>query len=175
MHYTYAHTRNDTGKIFYIGKGVKYRANSISSRNQYWKNVADKHGYKIEILSYWKTAKEALDHEILLISCFKDMGYKLANLTDGGEGNLGWNPSLETRKKMSDSRKNLSEELRQKLSNASQGEKNAFFGKKHSEETKKKISIANKLKTPSFTGKKHSPETRAKMTASQKARWEKVK
>ena len=96
MHYTYAHTRNDTGKIFYIGKGIKYRCNESRSRNQYWKNIVEKHGYKIEILAYWKTAEEAYDHEKLLISCFKDMGYELANLTDGGEGCI--NPSKETNK-----------------------------------------------------------------------------
>ena len=174
MHYTYAHTRNDIGKIFYIGKGVKYRANATASRNQYWQNIATKYGYQIEILAYWKTHEEALDHEKVLISCFKDMGYKLANLTDGGEGSVGWNPSTETRQKMSASRQNVSSETRKKMSLAAQGKKNAFFGKTHSEETRKKISIANKLKTPSFTGKKHSAEAKAKMTASQKARWAKV-
>ena len=174
-HYTYCHTRNDTGKIFYIGKGVKYRANATKNRNKYWKNIVEKHGYSIEILAYWQSEKEALDHEKLLISCFKDMGYKLANLTDGGEGSTGWNPSIETRQKMSNSRKNLSQELRKKLSVASKGKNNAFFGKTHSEETKKKMSISAKSRPSSFANKKHSEETKAKMTASQKARWAKLK
>lgn len=174
-HYTYCHTRNDTGKVFYIGKGVKYRANAIKSRNQYWQNIVDKYGYSIEILAYWNTQAEALDHEKLLISCFKNMGYKLANLTDGGEGSTGWNPSAETRQKMSISRKNLSQDLRKKLSIAAKGENNAFFGKTHSEETKKKMSISAKSRKPSFINKKHTEETKAKMTVSQKARWAKVR
>lgn len=174
-HYTYCHTRNDTGKVFYIGKGVKYRANATKSRNQYWKNIVKKYGYSIEILSYWESEKEALNHEKLLISCFKDMGYKLANLTDGGEGSIGWNPTIETRQKMSISRKNISDELRKKLSDVAQGEKNAFYGKTHSEETKKRMSIAAKSRKPSFLNKHHSEETKAKMAASQKARWAKVK
>lgn len=175
MHYTYAHIRNDTGKIFYIGKGVRYRANAIKSRNQYWQNIVDKHGYKIEILAYWNTESEAFDHEKLLISCFKDMGYKLANLTDGGDGSSGWKASEETKRKMSYARQNMSDELRNKLSVASKGEKNPFFGKKHSEETRKKMVEAAKNRKPNFTGKKHSEETKAKMTASQKARWAKLK
>lgn len=174
-HYTYCHTRNDTGQVFYIGKGVKYRANATKSRNKYWKNIVEKYGYSIEILSYWKSEKEALDHEVLLISCFKDMGYKLANLTNGGEGTTGWNPSVETRQKMSISRKNLSQELREKLSIAAQGEKNAFFGKNHSEETKKKMSIAAKNRKHPWVNRKHTEESKAKMTASQKARWAKLK
>jgi len=50
-HYTYCHTRNDTGQVFYIGKGVKYRANATKNRNQYWKNIVEKYGYSIEILA----------------------------------------------------------------------------------------------------------------------------
>ena len=49
-------------------------------------NVANKYGYEVQILAYWKTNKEAFDHEMLLISCMKDMGIELTNLTDGGEG-----------------------------------------------------------------------------------------
>lgn len=175
MHYTYAHTRNDTGKIFYIGKGIRYRANAVTSRNQYWKNIANKHGYKIEILAYWKTAEEALDHETLLISCFKDMGYELANLTDGGEGNSGYVHTEEAKRKMSESRKNMPDKIRQKISIANKGERNPFFGKKHSEETRKKMSEAWKNRESNWKNKKHSEESKAKMTASQKARWAKLK
>jgi hypothetical protein len=89
MFYTYAHTRNDTGKIFYIGKGIGPRAWKTTRRNKYWKSVQQKHGVTVEILAHWGTEAEALDHEKLLISCFRDMGYKLANMTDGGEGTSG--------------------------------------------------------------------------------------
>ena len=145
MFYTYCHTRNDTGKIFYIGKGSrKYRASSKDQRNEYWQNIVNKHGFTSEILAYWDTEKEAFDHEKLLISCFKDMGYKLTNMTEGGEGCS--KPSLETRKKMSLSkigktspRKGaiLSIETKEKL-------RKANLGKKMSEEQKKKISKALK-------------------------------
>ena len=99
-YYTYAHIRLDTNKIFYIGKGKDYRFNA-KNRNKYWKNIAEKYGYRAEILAYWDTDKEAINHEILLISCFKDMVYKLANLTNGGEGMAGMKFTEEHRQKMS--------------------------------------------------------------------------
>ena len=88
--YTYAHTKPD-GTIFYIGQGTsKYkRAYLKNGRNQHWKNIVAKYGYKVEILAYWDSSEEAKSHEILLISCFKDMGIKLCNLTEGGEGTRG--------------------------------------------------------------------------------------
>ena len=145
MFYTYAHTRNDTDKIFYIGKGKNKQAWRKDSRNKYWQRIVKKHGYDVEILANWDTEQEAFDHEVLLISCFKDMGYELANLTDGGEGMS--NPSAETRAKLSESRK---------------GSKNPFFGKTHSDEVKAKMS-------KNRHGKKHSIETKFKMSMLQRA------
>lgn len=174
MYYTYAHIRNDTGKIFYIGKGKKYRA-TAKNRSKHWQNIANKCGYTAEILAYWTTEKESLDHEELLISCFKDMGYKLANKADGGVANSGWKHSEEYKMAMSIKRQNLSNDVRDKLSEAAKGEKNSFYGKKHSDETKKKMSIAAKNRKHSWINKKHSEESKAKMTASQKARWEKIR
>ena len=85
MFYTYAHTKPD-GTIFYIGAGSGRRAWSKTSRTQYWTNIEKKYGRQVEILANWKTSEEAFDHEKLLISCFRDMGYKLANFKDGGDG-----------------------------------------------------------------------------------------
>ena len=87
-HYTYAHTKPD-GTIFYIGKGIGKRAYS-KNRNDYWKRIVAKYGYEVKILAYWDTEEEALNHEVLLISCMKDMGIKLCNLTNGGEGISGY-------------------------------------------------------------------------------------
>jgi hypothetical protein len=143
MFYTYAHTRNDTNKIFYIGKGKNKQAWRKQDRNQYWQRIVKKYGHTIEILANWDTEQQAFDHEILLISCFKDMGYELVNLTDGGEGMS--NPSVETRIK---------------LSKARMGSKNPFFGKTHSDEVKAKMS-KDRL------GKKLSAETKAKISTAQ--------
>lgn len=130
QHYTYAHYKPD-GTIFYIGKGSGDRAYRKSHRNQYWKNIVKKYGdYKIDIIANWKTHEEALSHEILLISCFRDMGYSLANLTIGGEGVVGNKWSEESKIKLSISKtgKNLGHKFN--------------VSRKASEETKKKMSIA---------------------------------
>jgi hypothetical protein len=175
--YTYAHINKDTNKIFYIGKGFENRYKSTDRRNSYWHNIVSKHDFNAEILAYWDTEKEALDHEMLLISCFKDMGYKLANMTDGGEGTSGYKHSLETKIKMS--KKTLSEQTRKKIGLAHFGMKRSAEAKKNmsnaqksilnrqrppcSEETKQKIS--QKLK-----GRVMSEESRLKMIATKLAK-----
>lgn len=126
MFYTYAHTKPD-GTIFYIGKGKGRRAWDVSHRNQFWKNTVTKYGgFNHEILANWDTEEEAFSHEVLLISCFKDMGYKLVNLSDGGEGSSGY-------KYTEDQRKNRS------------GEKNGMFGRIRADKELKNISEGTKL------------------------------
>jgi hypothetical protein len=102
-HYTYAHTKPD-GTIFYIGKGIGRRAYS-KNRNDHWKRIVSKYGYEVQILAHWDTEAEALDHEVLLISCMKDMGIELANMTDGGEGATGYQHTEESKAKISKVRK----------------------------------------------------------------------
>lgn len=155
-HYTYSHNKPD-GTSFYIGKGQGNRAYRTNDRNKYWHNIVNKYNYEVQILAYWETHEEALKHEILLISCFKDMGIELTNMTNGGEGSL--NPCKETRQKM---RKNnlgkiLSEKTKKKISKALAGKK----GKPHTEESKAKLKIAH-------TGKILSKETCLKMSLSRK-------
>lgn len=91
---------------------------------------------EIELIREWNTTN-------------KDKGY---NVTLGGEGDNGWTPSEETRKKLSEVKKGKthSEETRKKMSESRKGEKHPMYGKcgennpnygKHrSEETKKKMS-----------------------------------
>lgn len=58
----------------------------------------------------------------------------------------------------------MSEETKQKLSEANKGEKNAFYGKKHTEEVKNKIREHHKNnENYAFHNKKHSVETLQKM------------
>ena len=144
--YTYAHTKLD-GTIFYIGQGTtKYkRAYLKNGRNQYWKNIVAKYGYKVEILAYWNSSEEAKSHEILLISCFKDMEIKLCNLTDGGEGTKGisragpkgYKHTEKALKKIAIANKNRIYD-----SNFSKLMSKIRTGKKHSSETIQKIKNA---------------------------------
>jgi hypothetical protein len=158
--YTYAHFKKDNSTIFYIGKGKKGREVVRQGRNKHWINTVNKHGLSVERLAIWKTEKEAFEHEKFLIWCFKDMGYNLVNMTDGGEGLS--NPSNETREKMSVSQfarnRKLTEEHKTALSIAHKG-------KPLSVEHRKKIALAN-------SGKKKSSESIAKMSANAWAKTE---
>lgn len=107
--YTYAHYKPD-GELFYIGKGNGNRAYNTrySQRNIYWKRIVEKYGKPtVKILANWNTEEEAFGHEKLLISCFRDMGYKLANITSGGDGVCGIKWSEESKKKLSNSKKGV--------------------------------------------------------------------
>jgi hypothetical protein len=144
-YYTYIHYKADTLEPFYIGKGKDNRYLSTKDRNQYWKNVNNKHGSVSEILSVFKDEKDAFDHEKFLISTFRDLGYKLVNLTDGGEGCSG---------------RTYSKETKDKIRIAKIGNQNAT-GSERSQETRDKIREAN-------LGKKRSKETIEKFSKAQK-------
>lgn len=96
----YAHIRLDTNDVFYIGIGNSKRPFLKSNRNKYWRNIANKTGYKIELLSSNLTWENAQESEIELIKIYgrKDLGLgNLVNMTDGGEGSIGLIVSKETR------------------------------------------------------------------------------
>ena len=84
MFYTYAHIRNDTGQIFYIGKGKERRMYRKEARNLHWHNVVAKADYIPMLLANWKTEQEAYEHEKFLIQCFYG---SLVNQSLGGDGN----------------------------------------------------------------------------------------
>ena len=158
MFYTYAHY-TPQGHLFYIGKGHGKRAHNFYDRNKLWKSTVDTHGLpNVQILANWDVEEEALDHEKLLISCFRDMGYKLANLTDGGEGTSGYKYTPEQIETSRLAHRGypawnkgipLSAETKQKLSQALKGrtvwnknkkwDENRKVTKKHSEAARKQF------------------------------------
>ena len=97
MAYVYLH-KKDNGEIFYVGKGVGYRAWAKSNRNRYWKNVSKKYGLNVVIFKDGLSHEEALELESELISAIgRD---SLTNLTDGGDGISGFTHSEETKRKI---------------------------------------------------------------------------
>jgi hypothetical protein len=130
MHYyTYAYLREDKTP-YYIGKG--------KGRRIYLKGKGEvkppKYKSRIIYLKQNLTEEEAFRHEIYMIDVFGriDLGTGiLRNRTDGGEGNSGFVPSEETRRKLSEANKGninslgktRSEEYRIKLSEAQKGKK----------------------------------------------------
>jgi len=146
MFCTYAHY-TPQGRLFYIGKGSsERRAYRMQGRNDYWNKIVAKYGTpEVQILAKWDTEEEAFSHEILLISCFRELGHKLANLTNGGDGTSGYKHTEEHRKKNS-----LTRIGKSGLWNK---------GRKHSEETKRKCGAKN-------VGKNLTEEHKQKITKS---------
>jgi hypothetical protein len=99
LYYVYLHRRNDTGTVFYVGKGKNKRAWSKGSRNKHWKHIVEKHGYSIEIIKDRLTELEAFQAEIALI-----MHYgmdNLVNLTIGGNTSTGYRHTDESKYRQS--------------------------------------------------------------------------
>lgn len=88
--YVYIHRRLDTGDIFYVGKGSRRRAWSSDRRNTWWKNVANKSGFDVEIWAEGLEESCAFELEKKLIALFSKLGFPLTNLSEGGEGNSGY-------------------------------------------------------------------------------------
>ena len=153
---TYAHYRNDTKQIFYIGKGSGNRPFNTSNRSKYWKSVAEKHGHSVEILAQWNNENDAFLHEEFLIFYFKDAGHPLVNASSGGRGgSTGATRTQEFKNQISLRFKGIpkSEETRKKLSLAKLGKPSyvrtqewkdniskKLTGKPKSDEHKKKVS-----------------------------------
>jgi hypothetical protein len=93
--YVYEHIRNDTGEVFYVGKGHRNRAYSTKNRNEFWWNIVKKHGYTVKIVQSNLSESESFNLEIKLISLYRSSGGCYCNMTPGGDGRSGytWSPS----------------------------------------------------------------------------------
>ena len=105
-------------------------------------NALDKYDdWIIKKLHTCKTYEEAFRIEIEEIRNFNCVAPNGYNLTAGGEGLF--NPSEETREKMSKNNSMLNPEIAKKQGIAQRGiqagEKNSMYGRHHSEESKEKI------------------------------------
>jgi hypothetical protein len=170
------HDRSSTGLIGYVGKDSYYpkRSNLFSRKREgackklflalnkyplrFWRTEILKDGIR--------SGDSLIKAEIFYIGKFdsKNRGY---NCTDGGEGAPGCSPSLETRKKISESKKNLSNETREKLSLAALGNKRCV-DRTLSVETRKKIGLGN-------AGKIVSAASRKRMSKVAKLRWKEIR
>ena len=136
----YSHTNLINGKI-YIGitsnkPERRWRKGDGYKRSLKFYNAIQKYGwnnFRHEILYENLTEKEAKNIEQKLIRENKKQN-KSYNITDGGDGNVGWVVSEETKKKISESHlgKKLSEEHKKNIGISGKG-------RIVSEETKKKI------------------------------------
>lgn len=178
-----------TSEIRYIGKTVSSLRIRLASHMHCAKSLAD-----ICYRSCWIRSLSSRPHiipllvvpdtegsstEIRVIAGMRSAGVRLTNLTDGGEGVVGYVKSPELRAQMSAIRKGrkMSEEQKAKISTTNRGKKRTaefcarMSARKSSPETRAKNSAAAKLRVGSLNpmfGKHRSmsQETREKISAS---------
>ena len=166
-YYTYAYLREDKTP-YYIGKG---KGSRIYRKTRRIKPPKDKS--RIIYLKQNLTEEEAFRHEIYMIAVFgrKDLGTGiLHNMTNGGEGGSGRVLSEETRRKLSDANRGKNHPNYGKTTSLETKAKMSASKKNMSDETRAKYSAANTGENHPFYGKTHSPETRAKYSAARKGR-----
>lgn len=132
MAYVYRHIRLDTNEPFYIGIGVGNRHKQKSGRNRHWTYIVKKYGFYSEIMLDDLTWDECCEKEKEFIKLYGRRDKKtgcLVNLTDGGEGMLGWV---------------CPQHIREKLSLQRKGKEGKTKGYKHTKEAILKMSLANK-------------------------------
>ena len=172
-------TKQEVEKRWLNGKGY--------AGNKYFNRAIEKYGwhegFEHIIVAKGLTKDEAKWLEVELIREFDTTNPKYGyNISIGGEGGSGCNPSEETRKKMSESAKGkkMSEKAKKKMSESHKGKifseehrnnlSKANKGKTLSEEHRKKISEANKGKNNPNYGKTLSEETKKKISESEKGK-----
>jgi len=185
-YYLYRHIRLDKNEPFYIGIGTKpnkrygvisteYRRAFEKDRSNLWKKIYNKteEKYEVEILLESDDYEFIKQKEIEFIALYGRINNKtgiLANLTDGGEGVLGYIMSEESKKKMGKAKsgenchwfgKAKTQEERDAISARNSGENHPMFGTKHTQAHRDKISKSN-------MGKKHTPQALENMREAQK-------
>ena len=161
QYYLYRHIREDIDLPFYIGIGKvrnrpinshthNYdRAYSKRNRNPIWKNIVAKTTYKIEIVFKSDCRDEICEKEKEFIKLYRlrQNNGLLCNLTEGGEGILGYAFTKEQKEHMSLIQKEIANrpekiEFRRNICIG-----NSYMkGKKHSEISKKIMSEKAKIR-----------------------------
>jgi hypothetical protein len=89
--YVYAHRKQTSGEIFYIGKGRGTRAYS-TKRTDFWRKVSTKYGFIVDFIAANLSEEDAFElEEFLILEIGRiDLGSgPLINMTAGGEGCSG--------------------------------------------------------------------------------------
>jgi hypothetical protein len=141
----YVHQKKSDGRIFYVGKGRRWRENQKCNRNRHWHNVVNKHGFTVSVVASNLTNEDACNFERILIEKLKETD-NLVNYTNGGEGSEGYKHTEEAKAKMKG--RKFSEEHKKKLSDAKKKNPTKhWLGKKRDLETNLKISNTLKGKS----------------------------
>ena len=162
MGFIYKLTLKESRKA-YIGQTIRdiherlKEHQQLSSKCRAISNAIKKHGWENFDKEWYEVPNDDLNfYEEMLVALLGTLSPCGYNLKEGG-GSTG-KLSEETREKISEASlgKTLSEETKQKMREAKKGEKHNMFGKEHTEESKHKMREAH-------TGKEHTEETKKKM------------
>lgn len=158
--YVYIHKKPD-GTPFYVGKGHGKRAYKFHNRNPHHQAILDKYaGQVIVEITNCVDEKSAFDLEMVYIKQIKEAGYRLANMTDGGEGMCGFKMNPETTKRINaiNRTKVRSDEFKAMVSKQWKGVKRGPQSDIHKERN-----AAAKKGNTFRRGEKHTPESIEKM------------
>lgn len=92
MAFVYVHFEADTGNPFYVGMGDKKRRPwqmNHHSRTEFHRNIVKKHGVVVKVIADNLSWEQANAWEMHWIKALRSSGYRLVNLTDGGDGTKG--------------------------------------------------------------------------------------
>ena len=107
MAYVYLHKTKNDGTPFYIGISSKddgySRSKNKKRRNPFWKAVVDKYDYEIEILKDGISFDEAKELEVKYIKEYKENGHRLVNMTEGGDGTVGFKLPKAQKRRLAES------------------------------------------------------------------------
>lgn len=156
-----------TGKHHYHIEGQldpNYHGSGTIIKNIYKKRPET---LKEEYIKTCYSEEEMNSDEQYYIKVFKTLWPNGYNLTEGGDGWSG-GPCEETRRKLSEIHKNISDETRRKMSLARKGKTPYNKGKHLSEEQKRKIGESLKGRIGPNKGKTMSEETKKKISEAKK-------
>jgi hypothetical protein len=131
--------RTADDRPFYVGKGSAWRLRQ-KYRNKHWRHIADKHGWKREVIFATKDEQAAFDLEVELIAehnTFEGWG---ANYSRGGEGPSGYRHRAETIEKI----RRIQTGRKRGHVEALSGANHPMYGKHHTEQSR----VKNKLSHP---------------------------
>lgn len=164
--YVYIHKKPD-GTPVYVGKGHGKRAYKLHGRNPYHQSVLNKYkGQIIVEITNCESEQAAFELEKIYVKQLRDQGYRLANMTDGGEGVCGFKMDKEIQQRVNaiNRTKTRSTEFKAMVSaqwkGAKRGEQSAIH---------KERNAAAKRGNTFRRGAKHTPESIERMRVAQRA------
>lgn len=173
--YVYEHRRLDTGAVFYVGKGSGKRLRVTQHRNPYWCSVARKAGWTAHVVFLTEDEELSFLVEYEVIRSYRSRGFRLTNMTDGGEGMSGHTFTAESiaqrsEKQRGQKRPSVSEKMRGRPKSPEHRRKLAEtrMGKRHTDETRALMSRRRLGRKPQMV---ECPSCKRSMAVANAKRW----